>query len=205
MIKLFVFDLGNVILPFDHRQIPAKLLETSEEKEKFSAQEAFRFMFDIEHGLVNPYEEGFISSQEFFSLLRERYRLRMNFVEFKEIWNPIFWQNEEVVEIIHYLKERSYPLFLLSNTNELHMDYIEKQYPVVHVFDEWILSFKVGVKKPHQKIYDEIFKRIDIKRNEVFYIDDVEHYVHAAMAYGLQGMVFRDAQELRETLKKYNV
>jgi len=35
MIKLFVVDLGNVILPFDHRQIPARLLEKSREKERF--------------------------------------------------------------------------------------------------------------------------------------------------------------------------
>jgi len=162
-------------------------------------------MFDGEHGYVNFYEEGCMSSLEFFSYLKERYRLEMNFEEFKGIWNPIFREDEEVVQIIHYLKDRGYPLFLLSNTNELHMTFIEKEYPVVHVFDEWILSFKVGVKKPHRKIYDEIFKRIDIEKNETFYIDDVEGYVEAAKGYGLKGMVFRNAQELRDMLKKCNV
>jgi len=205
MIKLFVFDLGNVILPFDHHQIPARLLERTKEKERFSTQEVFQFMFDGEHGFVNSYEEGCMSSLEFFSHLKERYRLEMNFEEFKGIWNPIFREDEEVVQIIHYLKDRGYPLFLLSNTNELHMTFIGKEYPVVHVFDEWILSFEVGVKKPHRKIYDEIFKRIDIEKNEAFYIDDIEGYVEAAKGYGLKGMVFRKAQELRDMLKKYNV
>jgi len=205
MIKLFVFDLGNVILPFEHRQIALKLLEKSQEKERFSAHEVFQFMFDMEYGFVNPYEEGRISSREFFAHLQERYRLAMSFEEFKEVWNPIFWENKEVVRIIYYLKERGYPLFLLSNTNELHMTYIADHYPVVHTFDEWILSFQVGVKKPHQKIYDEIFRRMDIERDEAFYIDDIERYVQAAENYGIQGMVFRGAHELWDMLKKYNV
>ena len=90
MIKLFVFDLGNVILPFEHRQIAVKLHEKSVDKQAYTPQDLFDAMFDFENGMVNPYEEGLMSSVEFFSELKHRFQLEMNLEDFKDIWNPIF-------------------------------------------------------------------------------------------------------------------
>ncbi len=83
-------------------------------------------------------------------------------------------------EIILYLKEKGYPLFLLSNTNELHFSYIMEQYPIVHSFDEWLALFEVGAKKPHKRIYDAIFEKMDIQPGEVFYVDIISRYVETA-------------------------
>jgi HAD superfamily hydrolase (TIGR01509 family) len=202
MIKLFVFDLGNVILPFEHRQIAHKLHEVSRVAGRFSPDEIFRYMFDMEKGLVNPYEEGLMSSLDFFMRLKERYKLEIDFEEFKEIWNPIFREDSEVNDIILYLKGKGYPLFLLSNTNELHFTYITELYPIVHSLDEWILSFEIGAKKPKQRIYDEIFNRTDVERNEVLYIDDIGRYVEAGRGFGLQAMVFKGAGDLWKVIKE---
>ena len=142
MTKLFVFDLGNVILPFEHRQIGAKLCEKSDRKGALSSEEVFDFMFNRGAGLINAYETGQMSSLEFFGELRDKFALTITFEEFKDIWNPIFWENPRVIEAIEYLKAKGYPLFLLSDTNELHFAHIIDQYPIVHAFDEWILSFR---------------------------------------------------------------
>ncbi|MCX5808679.1 MAG: HAD family phosphatase [Proteobacteria bacterium] len=196
MIKLFVFDLGNVILPFEHRQIATKLYEKSRDKARFASDEIFTFMFEKDNGLINDYETGQMSSEEFFGQLKERYKLDMTFEKFRDIWNPIFQENREVNDAILYLKSKGYPIFLLSNTNELHFSYIIEQYPIVHVLDEWILSFEAGVKKPEKRIYEIIFEMMDVDKDEVFYIDDIERYVEAAKKYGIQGMVFKDARGL---------
>ena len=205
MIKLFVFDLGKVILPFEHKQIAVKLYEKSGKRTRLSPEEIFEFMFSRENGIINAYETGQTSSLQFFSQLRERYGLIIDFEEFKTIWNPIFWENSQVIEIIEYLKSKNYPLFLLSDTNELHFTHIIEHYPIVHVFDEWILSFEVGVKKPEKRIYDVIFEKMDVERDEVFYIDDIERYVEAAKGYGINGLVFRDAAELWRVLKEKGI
>jgi putative hydrolase of the HAD superfamily len=202
MIKLFVFDLGNVILPFDHRQIAAKLHRSIRDKTLFTPDDIFTFMFGDDEGLINIYETGQISSEEFFGRLKERYKLDMTFDGFRDIWNPIFWENPEVNDAIMYLKSESYPVFLLSNTNELHFSYIIERYPIVHVMDEWILSFEAGVKKPDKRIYDMIFEKMDVDNNDVFYIDDIEQYVKAAKGFGIQGMVFKEAGQLREEINR---
>ena len=96
--------------------------------------------------------------------MKERYRLSLGFDDFKEIWNNIFQEDMEVNEIIVYLKAKGFPLFLLSNTNELHFTHIIERYPIVHLMDEWILSFEVGAKKPKRRIYDAIFEKMRRKK-----------------------------------------
>jgi putative hydrolase of the HAD superfamily len=199
MTKLFVFDLGNVILPFDNRPIAEKLHARSGLK-GVSPADIFTYLFDLRSGTINDYEEGLSSSLEFFLDVRDRYKLRLEFEEFREIWNNIFRENLEVNEIIVYLKARCVPLFLLSNTNELHFTHIIERYPIVHLMDEWILSFEVGAKKPKRRIFDAIFEKLDVGRDEVFYIDDVEEYVERARGMGMQGLVFREAEDLWRAL-----
>jgi HAD superfamily hydrolase (TIGR01509 family) len=205
MIKLFVFDLGNVILPFEHRQIAVKLHETSRIQDRFTPDDLFKFLFDMDRGLVNPYEEGLMSSVDFFAKLRDKYKLELEFDEFQDIWNIIFEEDIEVNNAILYLKNKGYPVFLLSNTNELHFSYIMERYPIVHSLDEWILSYEVSAKKPKQKIYDAIFERTDAARSEVLYIDDIPEYVEAAKSYGLQGLVFKNAKDVWELLKENSI
>ncbi len=200
MTRLFAFDLGNVILPFENRPIADKLYERAAAKESLTADEIFTYLFDMEKGSVNGYEEGLSSSYEFFLDVRDRFRLHLEFDEFKEIWNNIFRENTEVSEVIAYLKSRGFPLFLLSNTNELHFTHVIERYPIVHLMDEWILSFEVGAKKPKKRIYDAIFEKMDVRREEVFYIDDVEQYVERARAMGIRGLVFREAAGLWKAL-----
>jgi putative hydrolase of the HAD superfamily len=205
MIKLFVFDLGNVILPFEHSQIASKLHEFSRIQSRFTPADIFRYLFDQEKGLVNPYEEGLMSSRDFFAKLRERYKLELEFDEFKDIWNLIFDENPEVNDIIAYLKKSGYPVFLLSNTNELHFSYITERYPIVHSLDEWILSYEVGAKKPKQKIFEAVFERTDAPRDETLFIDDSKLNADAAAEYGLQSLHFKDAKDIWELLKENSI
>jgi len=201
MTKLFAFDLGNVILPFENHQIAEKLYARAAKREGLTVDEIFAYLFDLDSGSVNGYEEGLSTSDEFFLDVRDRFRLQMGFDEFAEIWNNIFRENSEVNEVIVYLKARGFPLFLLSNTNELHFAHIIERYPIVHLMDEWILSFEVGAKKPKKRIYDAIFEKMDVRKEDVFYIDDVEQYVEQARAMGMRGLVFREAADLWKALE----
>ncbi len=202
MTRLCVFDLGNVILPFEHRQIAVKLRDRSALKKDFTAEQMFQYMFDFVGGLIDPYEEGNMSSLEFFERIRDRFQIRMTFQEFAQVWNFIFREDAGVNEVILDLKAKGYPLFLLSNTNELHFSHILESYPIVHVFDEWVLSFEVGAKKPKKRIYEVIFEKMDIEPGDVFYTDDMAAYVEAARSLGIDGVVFENSAQLRKALEE---
>lgn len=202
MIELYVFDLGNVILPFDHRQIAHKLFAHSSKLKDCTPNEIFQHIFDLEEGFINPFEEGAFSSLEFYDKIKGRYGLDLDFDAFGEIWNNIFWESPEVNEVIVCLKTLGYPVFLLSNTNELHFSYILKRFPIIHVLDEWILSFEVGAKKPKRRIYEAIFEKTDVPPGRILYIDDVANNVKAAEALGMKGMVFTGPADLWSIVPK---
>lgn len=205
MIELFVFDLGRVILPFEHRPIASKLWEKSRKRATLTPADIFNELFDLENGSVNRYEEGLSSSEEFFLEVRKRYDLVMEFEEFRDVWNNIFRGDPEVNEIIMYLKAKGYPIFLLSNTNELHFSHIIEQFPIVHLMDEWILSFEVGAKKPSKRIYDAIFEKTDVQGKNLLYVDDIDAYVAAAQSCGIQGMVYTSPADLWKFLRANHV
>src|SRR4030043_1323550 len=129
-IEVILYDLGNVILPFNHFQIAEKLSRFSQRIEFQDPAKIFSYLFDFEKGAINGYEVGKVSSLEFFQSLKEFLQLSLSFEEFISIWNDIFLENQEVSKII--LSQRGkWKLGLLSNTNPLHFDYFLKIFPIL--------------------------------------------------------------------------
>jgi HAD superfamily hydrolase (TIGR01509 family) len=198
-IDVVLFDLGNVILPFDHHQIGGKLLAFSLKKETEDPRKIFDYLFDLHTGAVNLYETGKMTSQEFFQSLKAFFHLQMSFDEFVTVWNDIFTENEEVSEIVRSLKG-NVRLGLVSNTNALHFDYIASRFSVVHSFERWILSHEVGYKKPASEIYRKAIEWAAVDPEKILFIDDSIANVEAAVALGIRGIHFISARQLKEEL-----
>jgi putative hydrolase of the HAD superfamily len=200
-IEVIFFDLGNVILPFDHYQIAEKLFRFSNRKEVKDPQSIFSYLFDLEKGAINDYETGRESSLEFFQDLKEHFQLTLSFEEFIPIWNDIFWEDVGVSEMIRSLKGRK-RLGLISNTNPLHMDYISSKFPVIHIFDKWILSHEVGFKKPDVRIFRKAMDWASVEPKKILLIDDMKTHVEKAISLGMQGIHFISADQLKKELNQ---
>ena len=198
-IEVILFDLGNVILPFDHYQIAEKLSYFSQRKKFQDPQRIFSYLFDFEKGAVNGYEVGKVSSIQFLKSLKEYLHLSLSFEEFIPIWNDIFIENKEVSEIIRSLKGKK-RLGLISNTNPLHFDYILSKFSVIHIFDKWILSHEVGFKKPDVHIFQKAMEWASVEPGKILLIDDMKRHVEMAVSLGMQGTHFISAQKLKEEL-----
>jgi glucose-1-phosphatase len=198
-IEVILFDLGNVILPFNHRQIPVKLLPYSQGGDLKDSQGIFSYLFDSQKGTVSLYESGKISSEEFFRSLKESFCLSLSFEEFIPIWNDIFVEDEEVSKLIRSLKG-SKRLGLLSNTNPLHFDYILPKFPILMTFEKWILSHEVGFKKPALEIFQKAIEWASIEPQRILFIDDLQKNVDAAVSLGMQTIHFISADQLKEEL-----
>jgi glucose-1-phosphatase len=197
--EVIIYDLGNVILPFNHYRIAEKLSRFSQRKEFQDPPKIFSYLFDFEKGAVNGYEVGKVSSLEFFQSLKKFLQLSLSFEEFVPIWDDIFLENQEVSQIILSQKGR-WKLGLLSNTNPLHFDYILSKFPIVRVFDQWILSHEVGFKKPAVKIYQKAIEWASVEPQKIIFIDDMEKHVEVAVSLGMQGIHFISAKQLKEEL-----
>jgi len=198
-IEVILFDLGNVILPFNHYQIAEKLFRFTKNLDFQDPKKIFSYLFDFEHGAINGYEVGKVSSLDFFQSLKEHLQLTLSFEEFIPIWNDIFWENPEVSEIIRALKGEK-RLGLLSNTNPLHFDYILSKFPVVQTFDKWILSHEVGFKKPAIEIFQKALEWASVEPEKILFIDDMKTHIDVAVSLGMHGIHFTSATQLREEL-----
>ncbi len=198
-IEVILFDLGNVILPFNHYQIAEKLSRVSQRKEFQDPQKIFFYLFDFEKGSINDYEVGKVSSIQFFKSLKKYLTLTLSFEEFTPIWNDIFWEDSEVSEIIRTLRGRK-RLGLISNTNSLHFDYILSKFPVIRIFDKWILSHEVGFKKPAIEIFQIAAEWASVKPEKILFIDDTKRHVEVAISLGMQSIRFVSAQQLKDEI-----
>jgi len=84
---------------------------------------------------------------------------------------------------------------LASNTNELHFEWFSRQFePVLRLFDELVLSFRVGARKPAVQFFNACIRASGLTADQIVYIDDRHDYVAAGRALGMQAFVYDPAQ-----------
>jgi putative hydrolase of the HAD superfamily len=120
-------------------------------------------------------------------------------MDFIPIWTEIFTENKEVSGIILSLRGKL-RLGLLSNTDPLHFKYALSKFPVLTAFDQWILSYEVGFKKPDIRIYQKAIEWASVKPEKILFIDDMERHVEVARSLGMKGIHFISAAKMREEL-----
>lgn len=195
-IKAIIFDLGNVLLDFDHR-IAAERISKFCDK---TGREIFDLFFDSP--LTGLFEEGKISPRRFFLKVKEMLDLRMDYDKFVPIWNDIFFlsdENRAVYNLARPLKEH-YRLAVLSNVNTLHFEYVKKEFPVFDAFHSIIASCDLGLRKPDPLIYRKTLDMLRVSPGEVFYTDDRAELIQSASSLGIHGFVFNGIEQLKNDL-----
>lgn len=196
--KVIIFDLGNTLIRFDH-SISAKRIGNLFGIDSEKVRSLF---FDSQ--LTRDFEKGLISSKVFYSGVTDFLNIKIPYNDFVSIWNDIFWEDKESCDIARQLKSK-YRLFLLSNVNRLHFDYIEKKFDIIKIFDEVILSFAVGAMKPERKIFEDAVKKAGGDKAGVLYIDDRDDLIKEASKFGIESIRYEGAKKLREDLKERGV
>lgn len=197
-IKAIIFDLGGVLIDFDH-MIAVKKISGLANKKK--PEEIFNLFFDSE--LTNLFEEGKLTPSEFFLKVKEMLDLKLNYNEFLPVWNEIFFLTEKNHSVYNLAKalKRHYKIALLSNINILHFDYLNRNFS--HLFDAFqhiITSFEVGFRKPHPLIYKKTLDMLGVVPQSVFYTDDRAELVDKASELSIRGFVFKDIEQLKKDL-----
>lgn len=196
--SVIIFDLGNTLIKFDHN-ISAKKLATL-----FSIdQEKVRMLF-FDSDLTRLFEKGLVSAKEFYEKVTGLLGIKIPYKDFVSIWNDIFWEDKDACDIARELKN-GHRLFLLSNVNRLHYEYIEKKFDIIKIFDEAILSFAVGAMKPEALMFEDAVKRAGGDKSQVLYIDDREDLIKKAFEFGIESIRFEGADKLKEALKEKGV
>ena len=177
MIRAFIFDIGNVILRFDFQHAIRKL-----EQHCSPVSEA---ILDLIEPVKAAYEGGRLDRAGFREQVRAILRYTGSDADFVAAWEDIFTENEPMVRLIEELEPR-YPLYLLSNTSDIHVDFILRRYPVFSRFRDAVYSYKVRASKPHRDIYEIAERQFGVTPSDTLFIDDLEPNIAGAAELGFQ-------------------
>jgi len=195
VLKAIIFDLGNVIVPFDFRRAYARL----EPLCKFSTEEIRSRLRAT--GLVQRFETGQVEEHRFVDEFSAALELKISYEEFCDLWSSIFLPEPLISEALLESLARRYPLLLLSNTNPIHIAMVRANYPLLRHFRHAVLSHEVGAAKPSPKIYQEAVRKAGCEPGECFFTDDIELYVEAARAFGIQAVQFQSEAQIERELR----
>ena len=198
MIRAIVSDLGNVLLFYDHSVLAECLgIHTIQNLEKKVLHTDFCVGF----------HEGRISVEEFYENVTNLLDLGITMEEFREAFNAIFTEpNTKLIEFLSKVRGK-YRLIMLSDNNEMHVEFIQRQYPFLEMFDELIFSNEVGFTKYRspEKIFPEAVKRAGCKPEECIFIDDLEENIMKARESGLNAILFTNNEQLFRDLNLYGI
>lgn len=194
-LKTIIFDLGNVIIPFDFRLGYAALqahidLPAAEIPERIRAT-----------GLVPELESGRMEPRQFVEAFNAELGSQISYDTFCGIWSSIFLPETLVPdELVEKLK-RKYRVMVLSNTNAIHFEQVWATYPILRQFDRLILSHEVKALKPEPAIYAAALAEARAEPGECFFTDDIAAYVEGARKAGMQAEQFLGYEKLMGDLR----
>ena len=180
MIKNIVFDFGDIFINLDKKLF-------AEELQKIHISQESEEMLPI----LQQYEMGLVSTDKFLTFFEERLHVSQD--KLKRAWNSILLDfPKERLRFIQNLSEsKKYRLFLLSNTNDLHISWIQKNWGMERYnafkicFEQFYLSHEINLRKPNNNIYEFVLTTNKLAPKETLFIDDTKENTDAAKALGI--------------------
>jgi glucose-1-phosphatase len=198
-IEAILFDLGKVLVDFDFERGLQKLHAAS----TLSRDEFEEILWDEK--CARRYERGELSTTDFHAYLRDAASLEMDLEAFRETWSSVFLPDPIVSEELLAALKRKYPLILVSNTNEAHIDFVRANYRVLDYFDHLVLSYEVGSLKPDRGIFDRAIQVAGRPAEALFFTDDREENIAAARELGIHAYQFNSESKLLDALQRAGV
>ena len=193
--KAIIFDLGGVILNIDY-------LLTINEFEKLGIENASDFYSKkMQNPIFDKIEVGEINSKEFMEALKKKCN-NTSLEQVENAWNAMLSDlPQNRLTLIKKLRDK-YKIFLLSNTNEIHMQAFQNKIgektwvEFSALFDKIYLSFEIGFRKPAESAFKIILKENNLKPNEVLFIDDSPQHIETAERLGMNCYYLLDEEDI---------
>ena len=200
-IRFLYFDLGNVLLNFDHRRAAQQMAQVA----GVPVETAWRLIF--EGDLQRRVESGEMTDRAFYDEFCQQTGTQADYETLRRAGSDIFWMNQPIIPLVGHLRMAGYPLGILSNTSDSHWQFVNQgQFAVLRrTFREQVLSYEVGAAKPGPEIYQIAIERAGFSPGEIFFCDDRADNVEGARAVGIDAVQFVGVAELAADLRERGV
>jgi glucose-1-phosphatase len=199
--RFIYFDLGNVLLNFDHRLACRQMGEVA----GIAPDRVWQLVFAS--GLEMRYEAGELDDLQFYQAFCNEFGVRPDFDRLVEAASNIFQINLSIVPLLAQLAAARWPLGILSNTNSAHwaLCSMGRYGFLLQGFSVHALSYQIGCCKPEAKIYQRAAELAGVAPQEIFYVDDVLANVDGACRAGFDAVQYTSTSDLATELRQRGV
>jgi len=194
--EVVVFDLGKVLVDFDYsiaaRRIAARSTTPPQDIQHF-----------IDHSpLLFRYETGSMTREQFFEEIRRMTGFLGGIEEFGQFFADIFSPMDKMIELHARLRRHGVPTFIFSNTNDLAISHIRRNFPFFANFEGYVLSYEHGAMKPDAALYEVVERVTKRKGKQILYLDDRIENTRAGVSRGWQVIQHQNETASRQTIEE---
>lgn len=195
-----LFDVGNVLINFDHRIISRRLVRHAADARQSDTlhDELHEFIFGsaTQASRTTEIDRGSNNLATLRDDLANEFDLGVSQSEFEEIWTAIFSDelNADAIECSIKLHNEGLNIAICSNTNAVHWDALLDMQPQFREITERVhcfLSHEIGKQKADPGFFDVIAEKTTSARDHHLLIDDLEENCRAAESAGMHAIVFK--------------
>ena len=197
-INALLFDLGGVIVDLDYNK-------TIKAFEAIGIEDAENLYNQFNQSKIfDEFEIGSISRAEFIDLLQEKIPQKVSQSKIKEAWNAMIlgFEKSKLEQIKRYSEK--IPCYLLSNTNEIHLEYIQtllQEVPFKNLellFTKCYYSHIIGKRKPHRETFEWVLNDMGSSPEEVLFIEDSPQHIRGAEKAKIKTLHFTNGRRLED-------
>ena len=146
--------------------------------------------------VADNFEKGFISENDFRNYIRDRAGRNYDDYNIDRAWNAMLLDfPPRRLNMLQKLSSDGYQLFLLSNTNSIHMRSLLHDFnvqfgiPFDSLFNRVYLSFEMGMRKPEKEIFGKVLNDFELHPAETLYVEDSQQHVETAKQLGIESLL----------------
>ena len=199
--KAVIFDLGNVLVDYDHQRTLNALASVSD----LSITEMAALFREVSHAAGI----GQLDAQELYEHLVRAAQLtrhfdQITFDQFVDLFAAGISRNETAIAYALSLQQRTgVTVAVISNTNGAHVRWLDQHVPELAQLDLVMMSNEVGMLKPDPAIFHLALDLLELPAAHCLFVDDLAENVAAAQNEGMFGITHTDWSTTRPTLERW--
>lgn len=194
-IDTVIFDLGDVLIAWDPRNLYRKLIPDQEVMEDFLANVCTP-AWNVRQDAGRSLEEG--TAELLAAFPQHEAWIRAFYERWPEMLGGVI---EGTAELLGQLRAGGCRVLALTNWSAETFPLAQRLFPVLGEFEGIVVSGQEGTIKPDPAIYRLLCTRYRVSPDRAVFIDDNPRNVEAARAIGMHGIRFTAPPQLGDELR----
>jgi len=188
--RFILFDIGNVLVRYDHQRTMTALADL------YHADPVQLSTFYNQIG--RQFGVGEITPTQVVDMLNSRFNTSHSLEEFTKAFCAGLMRDDAALAYAVALQvEDELAVGAISNTNAVHVAWLDDRAPELNEFELVIMSNEVGLRKPDPEIYELAMEILNASPAQILYVDDLAENVEAARQLGMSAILHHDWAETR--------